>query len=631
MSENVTGKNYGWFGNIIFNIKSSKIWDEKLFWYQFLSVLPNVAGTYLGFLLPSELVRGLEDHWEIGRIVLFTFAIALFLCLLKLMDGGMRQYLYRNSTTLTMHYEKCCYHKIMRLNYSMLEDPECGRLIGNTWNVLGNVYQARTSVLAIPQVLSSMVGICWYGIMIAQKSRIIIALAAVNTLLNVFMMVGIRKKHAQLHKKVGIYTKEASYISRQSMDRTAGKDIRIYQMTGWFLKKYDAALSGMDGLFKRIHDRYFYRSVTDALTAFLLNLFSYLYLIALLMQGEITASLFVLYIGLIGSFSSYFGQMVEQLIALNPIGISLSYVRSFLDLEEASGWSEGIGDKKLSELKKEGVRVELKDVSYAYPGKEQETLSDVNLVISPGEKLALIGLNGAGKTTLVKLLCGFYRPSKGEILINGIPASDFSREEYYELVSVLFQDSTMLPMTLDCNLTGEAAGRIDRKRLEWALAMSGFGEKYNSLPERGKTLLVREANTEALDFSGGEKQKLLFARALYKKAPLIILDEPTAALDPIAENEMYLHFREAVGNRTCVYISHRLSSTRFCDRIILMEHGRITEEGTHEELMAKGARYAQLFEVQSRYYKNREQRRKQSAMLGDIFTEPDREEGIFDE
>ena len=230
-----------------------------------------------------------------------------------------------------------------------------------------------------------------------------------------------------------------------------------------------------------------------------------------------------------------------------------------------------------------------------------------SLTISPGEKLALIGLNGAGKTTLVKLLCGFYRPTEGEILLNGIPVSDFGREEYYALIAVLFQDSALLPMTLDFNLTGESPEHIDYNRLEKALLLSGFHEKYHSLPRKGETLLT--------DFSGGEKQKLLFAKTLYKDAPLMILDEPAAALDPIAENEMYLKFDEAAKGRTCLYISHRLSSTRFCDRILLMEDGAIMEEGTHEELIARDGRYARLFEVQSKYYKEQEERRRKSALM----------------
>lgn len=254
--------------------------------------------------------------------------------------------------------------------------------------------------------------------------------------------------------------------------------------------------------------------------------------------------------------------------------------------------------------------VELENLSFTYPGQEEPVLSHINLVIRPGERLALIGLNGAGKTTLVKLLCGFYQPTTGKILINGIPTAEFSREEYYSLVSVLFQDSCMLPVTLDENLTGHSPEDTDQERLTWALRISGFYEKYESLPQKGRTLLVREANEEALDFSGGERQKLLFARAVYKEAPLLILDEPTAALDPIAENELYMKYGEAVKGRTCVYISHRLSSTRFCDRICLLSGGKILEEGTHDELMKKGGSYAELYEVQSRYYKEQDVRKK---------------------
>lgn len=236
MSRKIMQKGHGWISNIIFNMKSAKIWDKKLFWYQLLSVLPNVAGTYLGFLLPSELVRGLENHWSVTRLIVSVSVIAACLCVLKLLDEGMVEYLYRNSTVFTTYYEKCCYHKIMRLNYSMLEEPGCGRLIGNTWNVLRNEFQTRESILAVPQILSAFTGVVWYGITIAQKSWVIIVLVAANALLSFLMMLGIRKKHAQLHRKIGEFTKQTAYISRQSMEKAAGKDIRVYQMADWFLK-----------------------------------------------------------------------------------------------------------------------------------------------------------------------------------------------------------------------------------------------------------------------------------------------------------------------------------------------------------------------------------------------------------
>lgn len=603
-----TMKKEQWLNHIFYNIKASKAWDRKLFYYQFLPVVPNVIATYLGILLPAKLVEGLEERWEFQILFAVIFVICLVMCLLKMAGSGMESYLYRNYATLNMYYEKLCYHKVMRLDYGMLEEPGTSKLMGNTWNVLRSEFGFRSSLCAIPQILSAAVGIVWYGILIGGKSYVIILLAIANTLLSSLFMSLLRKKQETLHEKVGVYARKTAYINRQSMDKQAGKDIRIYQMADWLLKKYDQALQGMDSIYRQIHNGAFLRAAGEGAVNFVVNGFSYFYLISLLVKGEMAVSDFVLYMGLVGSFAGYFGQLLNQLVALNPVGISIGYIRKFLALPESPDWSEkGVGAERILELKRQGVCVCFQNVSYTYPGGKDKVLSGINLVISPGEKLALIGLNGAGKTTLVKLLCGFYTPTEGKILLNGIPVHSFRREEYYDLISVLFQDATLLPMTLDFNLTGKSPEQIDREHLSWALKISGFWEKYESIPGKGESLLGQE-----VDFSGGEKQKLLFARALYKKAPLMILDEPTAALDPIAENEMYLKFDEAAKGRSCLYISHRLSSTRFCDRILLMEQGQIREEGTHEELMAKGGRYQQLFDMQSKYYREQEKKKRGS-------------------
>lgn len=621
-SEANTYKTYGWFSNIIYNMKSTRAWDKKLFYSQLLPVIPNVAGTYLGALLPAEMLRGLENRWDIKELILYIFLLALGICLAQILVEMSGNYIWGNGDKLTLYYEKICSHKIMRLDYDRLEDPECGKLIGNTWNVMRNTYGFRDSLQAIPVGLGNLLGVIWYGLVIGQKSFLIVVLAMVNAVISMKLLSIARKKHSGLHEKIGVYTKESSYISKQSMDRAVGKDIRIYQMADWFLEKYDQSLKGSEGILRKIRNGYFISVSIDAVMVFILNCFSYIYLISLLLKGELAVSAFVLYIGLIRNFSSYFNSLMEKIADLDPLVVSMNYVRNFLDLEESPGWSEaGIGEEALSRIKEEGIRIEFKNVSYYYPGKEEAALLDVNLVIKPGERLALIGLNGAGKTTFAKLLCGFYRPNKGEILINGIPIPDFKRTEYFELISALFQDTTLLPLTLDYNLTCEEPDQIDRKRLEAVLKLSGVYEKYESLPKKGETLLVREVNERATDFSGGERQKMLFARALYKQARLMILDEPTAALDPIAENEMYMSFAKAAVGKTCLYISHRLSSTRFCDRIILMEHGRITEEGTHEELMAMNSRYAELYEMQSKYYKEQDERRMRSTAMEDVFEE----------
>ena len=203
---------------------------------------------------------------------------------------------------------------------------------------------------------------------------------------------------------------------------------------------------------------------------------------------------------------------------------------------------------------------------------------------------------------MVKLICGLLHPTEGEIFINGINAADFARDDYFKLFSVIFQDVHLLPISIAGNITLQQEEQYDKVRLQQCLEQSGLKDKIDRLPNGLNTLMVKNVNEEAVELSGGEVQKLLLARALYKEAPVLILDEPTAALDPIAENELYLQYRDMTKERTSIFISHRFASTRFCDRIVLMEQGSILEEGTHEKLMEQGGRYAELFNVQSQYY-----------------------------
>ncbi len=590
--------------NLKFHILSAKKWNPKLFYFQFLMVLPCVLSGYISALIPSQLVKGLEEKQGLEQLVGTVVGLILVLLICEASHKTMHEYLYRNSMALTLYYDKLCFQKMMSVDYDRLEEPENQKLIGNTWNVLRNEFAIRNSITGIPQLMIAFFASLWYGAILASKSVIIVLCLMISAIVGFFLLNVVRKEHRKKHKEISRYARAAAYVNRQAMERTAGKDIRLYQMQDWLLEKYRFAVKSMDNIYAHIHNWYFFHKLVENIFIYTTYLIAYGYLIYQMTQGKLAVSEFVLFIGLFTEFVGRFGKLIYHTMELNPLNISLTYIRQFLDMEEDRKSGAGIGVERLSELKKQGVKVELRHVSYTYPGKKEPTLFNINLVIQPNEKLALIGLNGAGKTTLVKLLCGFYQPTEGEILINDIPVSEFTREEYSELMSVLFQDSMVFPMSLDTNLTAQPKTQIERERLGKALGLSGFHKRYEALPQKGETLLVRETNEKAADFSGGEKQKLLFARALYKQAPLLILDEPTAALDPIAENELYLKYGEAARNRTSLYISHRLSSTRFCDRIILLEHAQIQEEGTHEELMKKNGRYAELYELQSQYYKD---------------------------
>ena len=246
--------------------------------------------------------------------------------------------------------------------------------------------------------------------------------------------------------------------------------------------------------------------------------------------------------------------------------------------------------------------MKLEDVSFRYPGAAQDTLSHLNLTLRPGEKLAVVGLNGAGKSTLVKLMCGFLDPTEGRVLLDGKDIREYNRAEYYTLFSAVFQTFSLLAGTIAANVA-QREENINMARVRECVERAGLKEKIESLKDGYETHLYRKVYEDAVLLSGGETQRLMLARALYKDAPFVVLDEPTAALDPIAESEMYQKYNEMTKGKSSVYISHRLASTRFCDRIILIADGGIQEEGTHEELLRKGGEYAKLYEVQSQYYK----------------------------
>ena len=224
--------------------------------------------------------------------------------------------------------------------------------------------------------------------------------------------------------------------------------------------------------------------------------------------------------------------------------------------------------------------------------------------ISSAEHLAVVGLNGAGKTTLVKLICGLTDPTKGRVLYDGVDLKEYNRKSYYKLFSAVFQQFSILPVTIAEIVAESVSERVDREKVEMCLKLAGLWDKVSTLPKGLESDYSKAIYDDGVEFSGGEIQKLLLARALYKSAPVIILDEPTAALDPISESRLYETYNSMMRERSTVFISHRLASTRFCSRILMLEHGSICEEGTHESLLARRGKYYGLFETQAKYYRD---------------------------
>ena len=376
------------------------------------------------------------------------------------------------------------------------------------------------------------------------------------------------------------------------------KDIRLYHMQDGLHERF-MRLHGMAKSEKWKCER---RSVLAAIVGFLIVLArdgaAYGFLIGKVAAGELTAASFVLYFSAITSMSGLMGRILWTINRVLDGALEVSDFREGLETDGKLNHGKGIP------VPKKAFSIEFRHVSFRYPKGEKKVLDDVSFTIKAGEKVALVGVNGAGKTTLTRLMCGLLLPDEGEILLDGHTLYEYNRDEMYTLFGLIPQSYSILPCSIAKNIAcvGEDE-EIDSKRLEKSIEQAGLAEKIAALPLGVNTPLGRELSNDGIELSGGETQKLLLARLLYKNPLFLILDEPTAALDPIAEDRVYHQYGEITKETTSVFISHRLASTRFCDRIFLLDGANFAEVGTHEELMAAGGKYRELFDVQSKYYK----------------------------
>lgn len=393
-----------------------------------------------------------------------------------------------------------------------------------------------------------------------------------------------------------------SYIRQTAGDRGALKDIQIFGMSSWLRQVHDAVLKLFRDFQLREQRVRLLGDLAEVALTFLRNGAAYGYLLALALGEGLSVSEFLLYFTAVGNFTTWVTGILKGFGELHQFSLELSSVRSYIEAPEPFRMEGGKAIEPDTSLP---YTLELRDVSFRYPGAEKDTLSHIDLTVRPGEKLAIVGLNGAGKTTLMKLCCGLLDPTGGQVLLNGEDIRDFNRRDYYRLFSTVFQDFSVFDTTFADNVT-QAPESPDTAGMEDAVKRAGLWEKYQSLPQGGATHIGQGIYEDGLLLSCGELQRLMLARALYKDAPFVVLDEPTAALDPVAEMEVYENFDKIVGDKTAVYISHRLSSCRFCDDIAVFDHGHIVQQGSHDALVEAPGKYQELWHAQAQYYAKQE-------------------------
>lgn len=378
-----------------------------------------------------------------------------------------------------------------------------------------------------------------------------------------------------------------------------GKDIRIYNQSQMLLDEYDKFTTDDIGYWKKMYRKMFIHDTLPNSLSILLELITYAFIITRAISGMYTPSEAVVLVMSISRLLHGVDRIISYKVDfLDIVPLNLQHIFDFLDIPDEK-YKGTIPTEKRDDNEYE---FEFRHVYFKYPGSEQYVLQDINLKWRIGEKMALVGKNGSGKSTLVKLLTRLYDPTEGEITLNGIDIRKYKYEEYMDLFSVVFQDSRLFSFSLAENVAANT--EYDAKRVEDCVRRAGLSERLDSMEKGIETCLYKDFDEQGVEISGGEAQKLCLARAIYKGSPFIVFDEPTAALDPISEHDIYTKFNGIVGTRTAIYISHRLSSCRFCDDITVLDGGRIIERGSHDKLLAAGGAYAELWSAQAEYYRD---------------------------
>lgn len=595
-------KTYGFLNNFIYALNIERKSNLRLLAITLIKPIGDIVGTLLNSYAPKYVLSFIEDDLPFNTIIMYTVIICLIMMILDVISTtcyNSFEFEYRKTEG---YVEKKRMDKLFHTDFKNMESPD----------FLDYAQRAKTALNR---------GKGFHGVLyqsrnfIAQGTLMILSAALIG-IQNLLMMIifivisfGIVKISSFFTKRDKIKFSDAmaptwrkmNYLESTTKNFDFAKDIRLFNMSNAFFNQ----LSGVNETYKELnrkhHNRMVLWEVSLGSVLIVQKILMYTWLVYNVVTGAYQISDFVLYVGLVSTFHASVGYVNWIYSDMRTNSLMINDYRNFVDWKEDRETADE-KDGHITEINLDKFEFRFENVSFKYPGHDNYVLKNVNLTIKNGAKLAVVGVNGAGKTTFIKLMMKLYEPSEGRILLNDVDIKEYNREEYFKLFSPVFQNVECFAMPIYQNISFAEEDKTDMNKINEVMEQSGLSEKINSYEKGIHTNLLKIFDKEGIDLSGGEKQRLAMARALYKDGKVIILDEPTAALDALAEDRMYREFENMIHGKTAVFISHRLGSTRFCDKIAMFEDGTIVEEGTHEELMAKNGKYAYMFGIQSQYY-----------------------------
>ncbi len=561
-------------------------------------LIVNVCQPFVGIFFIPKIVEELMGGKDVQRLISYAAAIVIIEFIFGIAQGTFVNVAERYANKFENYYQTVLSERIMGLDFALTEDKKALDQLelaknGMSWysgglnGLVDELFNLITGVITLIGVTA----------VIVTKAPLVLLLTVVLFGATFFVNARLNQIEQKWYGELSKINRVFGYLGWGLVDFRFGKDIRLYDAREMMVGKWSDFTDEMNGYWEKMATEQLPLQLLNVGTMIIRDFGTYIYLGFLAITGKITIATTTQMITAAGTFTNTLVGMVTNFQNMVKKANYANEFVKFLDYPMAMHQ----GTREVTP----GPHVfEFKDVSFSYPGSQVKVLSHVNLTLKEGEHLSVVGLNGAGKTTMVKLLCRLYDPTEGAILMDGVNIKEYDYDQYMSVFAPVFQDFKLFAFGVMENLlqTEEMAEKQKQVARE-TLKQVGVYEKLQTFPQGEDTVLFKYFDKDGIEPSGGEQQKLAIARALMKDADVVILDEPTAALDPMAEYEIYRQFEEMVKGKTAVYISHRLSSCQFCDRIAVFSEGNVKEYGTHEELLGKeGGLYAEMFAAQAQYY-----------------------------